>query len=171
MPSRKKNPNILITGTPGTGKTTMAELLSMASGLSHLNVSELVLTRKFVSEWDESLDTWVLDEDKLIDALQDDIQRGGMILDYHGVDLFPQDWFDLVIVLTTDNSFLYSRLQDRSYSDHKIQENVTAEIMQVILQEATDYFENVLQMTSDTLMDMDKNCEVVLDWIVKFQKK
>lgn len=172
MPAQTHNrPNILITGTPGTGKTTMAELISIATGLLHLNVSDLISAKKLVSEWDGELDTWVLDEDKLLDALEDDMERGGMVLDYHGVDLFPQDWFDLVVVLTTDNTILYSRLEDRSYSDHKIQENVTAEIMQVILLEATDHFQDkVIQMTSDTLMDMDENCEKVLKWIDNFKK-
>ena len=169
--SKQDFPNLLLHGGPGTGKTTMAELVSMASGLLHLNVSDLIMTRKLVSEWDESLNTWVLDEDKLIHVLEEDISKGGLVLDYHGVDLFPQDWFDLVVVLTTDNTILYSRLEDRSYSDYKIQENVTAEIMQVILQEANDYFQDkVWQMTSDTLKDMDQNCEQVLEWIDNFKQ-
>lgn len=165
-----KNPNILITGTPGTGKTTMAELLAMATGLSHLNATDLILERKLVSEWDESLNTWVLDEDGFLDALEDDIENGGLILDYHGVDLFPEDWFDLVVVLTTDNTILYSRLEDRKYSEHKIQENVTCEIMQVILQEAIEHFQDkVMHMASNSLNDMDKNCEEVLKWIENWE--
>ena len=36
-----------------------------------------------------------------------------MIVDYHGSDWFPERWFDLVIVLTTDNTVLYDRLQAR----------------------------------------------------------
>ena len=170
--STREKPNILITGTPGTGKTTMAELISLGSDLSHLNVSQLILSRKYVSEWDEELESWVLDEDALVDALKDDVKNGGLILDYHGVDFFPKDWFDLVIVTTTDNSILYSRLEHRNYSSLKIQENVTAEIMQVILQEASQHFQGlVVQVQSNSLLDMDKNCEKVLEWIQNWDKK
>ena len=44
MPSSNKAPVIIITGTPGTGKTTHAELLAQESPvpLKHINVGELV---------------------------------------------------------------------------------------------------------------------------------
>ena len=29
---------------------------------------------------------------------------GGHVVDYHSCDLFPERWFDLVVVLTCDNS-------------------------------------------------------------------
>ena len=45
-------------------------------------------------------------------------------------------WFDLVVVLTTDNSILYDRLQGRGYRPEKVQENVQCEIMNVVVEEA-----------------------------------
>lgn len=67
---------------------------------------------------------------------------GGVIIEHHSVDWFPERWFDLVIVLRTDNTILYDRLAKRygpclllifyrDYSQHKITENVECEIMQV----------------------------------------
>lgn len=50
-------------------------------------------------------------------------------------------WFDLVFVLQTDNGVLYERLEQRGYSQAKIQENVECEIMMVLLQEAHDSYE------------------------------
>lgn len=41
------------------------------------------------------------------------MESGGVIVDFHGADLFPERWFDLVVVLRTDNSVLYPRLQSR----------------------------------------------------------
>ena len=41
--------------------------------------------------------------------------------------------FDVVVCLRTDNTVLYDRLQARGYAQNKITENVTCEIMQVIL--------------------------------------
>ncbi len=34
-------------------------------------------------------------------------------MDYHGCEFFPERWFDLVIVLQTDNTVLYERLEKR----------------------------------------------------------
>ena len=42
MAAQALKPNVLITGTPGTGKTTMAEMLSVATGLNHVNLTEIV---------------------------------------------------------------------------------------------------------------------------------
>ena len=56
--------------------------------------------------------------------------QGGAVVEYHGADLFPERWFDLVLVLRSDNSVLYSRLESRGYSQKKLSDNVEAEIMQ-----------------------------------------
>lgn len=45
------------------------------------------------------------------------MSRGGNVVDYHGCDFFPERWFDLVIVLQTDNTVLYERLEKRHASD------------------------------------------------------
>lgn len=58
-------PNILVTGTPGTGKTTTCELIASASGARHINVSELVKSDDLHSGWDEEFDSYVLNEDKV----------------------------------------------------------------------------------------------------------
>ena len=34
-------------------------------------------------------------------------------MDFHSCDFFPERWFDLVIVLQTDNTVLYDRLDKR----------------------------------------------------------
>ena len=35
-------PNILVTGSPGTGKTTTAAMIAEKTGLKHINVGDLV---------------------------------------------------------------------------------------------------------------------------------
>ena len=59
-----KLPNILITGTPGTGKTTTCASIAEATGATHINVSELVKTEDLHSGWDDEFDSFVLNEDK-----------------------------------------------------------------------------------------------------------
>jgi len=44
------------------------------------------------------------------------MSEGGVIVDYHGCDFFPERWFHIVFVLRTENSFLYDRLESRYVS-------------------------------------------------------
>ena len=50
---------------------------------------------------------------QLLDEIEDQMEEGGKVVDYHGCDFFPQRWFDIVFVLRTDNTRLYDRLAAR----------------------------------------------------------
>jgi adenylate kinase len=94
------------------------------------------------------------------------MQQGNNIIDYHGCDFFPERWFQLVVVLRTDNSILYSRLEKRHYSNKKITENIECEIMQVILEEARESYnhEIIWELENNTVDQMEKNAEKIIDW-------
>ena len=62
-PSRSK-PNVLITGTPGTGKSSLAERVASAASFTQYDVSAVAKEEKLCAEYDEELDTYVIDEDK-----------------------------------------------------------------------------------------------------------
>ena len=116
---------------------------------------------------DEEFDCFVLDEDKVCDEMEDLMDEGGKVVDFHTCDFFPERWFDLVVVLRVDNTTLFDRLQKRGYSDKKIAENVECEIMEVVLQEARESYaqEIVQELPSRTVEDMDSNIERVLMWV------
>ena len=61
----KPLPNILITGTPGTGKTTTAEALASATCLRHINVGDWVKDKELHAGWDEEYQCFLIDEDKV----------------------------------------------------------------------------------------------------------
>lgn len=58
-------PNIIITGTPGTGKTSHCELLAERTGLKHISVNEVVKDRECHEGWDSEYQSWIVDEDKV----------------------------------------------------------------------------------------------------------
>jgi adenylate kinase len=62
-----KGPVIIITGTPGTGKTTYAQLLVNESPvpLKHINVSEWVKERDLFEEYDQEWQSYTVDEDRV----------------------------------------------------------------------------------------------------------
>lgn len=168
-------PNILVTGTPGCGKTTLCEnvvnLMAQKNiKYMHLNVSQIAIQGKFVENYDQERETHVLDEDPLLDHLEDilsDYERMGFIVDYHSSELFPERWFDIVICLSTDNTILYERLAKRGYPQKKIQENVECEIFQVCLQEALDSYnkEIVLHLVNNNDDDLDSNADSIVELI------
>ena len=59
-------PNIIITGTPGVGKTSHCEsLVQNDNELKHLSINKVVKERGCHSGWDEEYKSWIVDEDKV----------------------------------------------------------------------------------------------------------
>lgn len=160
---------MLVTGTPGTGKTTTCELLAQSGRLEHINVGDLVKSRHLHEGYDEEHQAFVLDEDAVVDALEGRLgsKRGGALVDHHGCDFFPERWFDLVVVLSADTSTLWDRLEARKYPRSKVQENVECEIMRVVEEEAREsYADEIVQvLESNSLEQMESNVDRILAWI------
>lgn len=160
-------PNILVTGTPGTGKTTTSEMIAEVTGLEHVNVGEIVKQKQLHEGYLEEFDTHVLDEDKLLDELEEILKEGGKVVDFHTCEIFPERWFDLVLVLRADTSSLYDRMVKREYNKRKIDENMECEIMQVVLETAHESYapEIVVELQSNTIDDMESNADRVKQWL------
>ncbi|KZF23175.1 P-loop containing nucleoside triphosphate hydrolase protein [Xylona heveae TC161] len=168
----KNNPNVIITGTPGVGKTSHCELLAENTGLKHLSINQIVKERECHDGYDDELKTWIVDEDKLLDAIEDEVKQGGYIIDWHACDLFPRSWIDLVVVLRTDSTLLYDRLSARGYPQAKLDENMDAEIMQVLLDEARESYDEeiVVELRSDSADDIESNVERIESWLKQWRK-
>lgn len=111
---------------------------------------------------------------QLLDALESaEVPSGGFILDWHACDLFPKSWIDLVVVLRCNSTILYDRLNARKYSAKKLEENLDAEIMQVLLDEARDAYDEeiVVELQSDSLEDIDSNVERIQQWIERWKEE
>lgn len=50
---------------------------------------------------------------QVIDELEPLVAEGGVVLDWHTCDIFPERWIDLVVVLRCDHSVLWERLEMR----------------------------------------------------------
>ncbi|ROT40892.1 POS9-activating factor FAP7 [Sodiomyces alkalinus F11] len=169
----RTSPNIIVTGTPGVGKTTHCEEIARRTGLKHLAINQIVKDRECHDGWDEEYSSWIVNEDKLLDALEDDtIPEGGYLIDWHACDLFPESWIDLVIVLRVDSSTLYDRLTERKYSEKKLQENLDSEIMEVLLSEAREAYaeEIVVELTSNTADEVESNVARIESWLEQWKK-
>lgn len=170
----RTSPNIIITGTPGVGKTTHCEELAQRTGLHHLSINEVVKKHNIgeTSNDPEDPQTKIVDEDRLLDCIENDLEEGGQIIDWHACDLFPVSLIDLVCVIRCDNKLLYDRLKARGYGEKKLEENMDCEIMEVLLQEARDAYDEqiVVEMKSESTEDVDSNVERIEKWIEQWRK-
>ncbi|KAL6402637.1 putative FAP7-involved in the oxidative stress response [Ilyonectria robusta] len=60
----RQSPNIIVTGTPGVGKTTHCEGLAERTGLRHLSVNQVVKDKECHEGWSDEFHSWIVDEDK-----------------------------------------------------------------------------------------------------------
>lgn len=64
----------------------------------------------------EPLDAEEFDQAELTQAKQqgdEGEERGGLVLDWHTCDVWPERWVDLVVVLRCDHGVLWQRLEKR----------------------------------------------------------
>uniref|UniRef100_A0A0G4HYZ9 Adenylate kinase isoenzyme 6 homolog n=1 Tax=Chromera velia CCMP2878 TaxID=1169474 RepID=A0A0G4HYZ9_9ALVE len=165
---QRQKPNILVTGTPGVGKSTFSQQLADRAGMKHLDVGKLIQEQKLYREWDDEMNCSVFEEDLVLGALEEILgEEGGHILDFHSCDFLPPEWLDLIIVLRSDNSVLFDRLAKRGYSPEKVQENLECEIFQVVLDEATEAFGTgrVMELRNDSVDQIEDNLDTVDKWI------
>ncbi|KAL9043112.1 MAG: hypothetical protein Q9180_000098 [Flavoplaca navasiana] len=168
----RTRPNIIITGTPGVGKTTLCESLASTTHLVHLAINRVAKDRECYDGWHDALNSWIVDEDKILDAIEEEVKLGGYLIDWHACDLFPESWIDLVIVLRSDSTVLYDRLKARNYSEQKLQENMDAEIMEVLLDEAREAFHKdlIIELQSSSSDDMEANTARIETWVEQWTR-
>ena len=65
MATPRSRPNVLITGTPGTGKTLTATEVVQRTGFEHRNVGDIAKIGQMYEGWDEKFQCHILDEDKV----------------------------------------------------------------------------------------------------------
>jgi adenylate kinase len=144
---------IALSGTPGTGKTTICEIISEHSQYRKqfyiIDLNKLVLDGKLYSGRDEARDTYIADMDKLEERVKQIInespQDRDVILDGHLSHLLPADG---IIVLRAHPVALRKRLGKKNYYFKKVAENADAEALDVVLVESVQRNKNVFEINT-----------------------
>ncbi len=123
---------IVISGTPGTGKTLLAKRLAEKLGACYVNLSNIVIGKKLYTEYDASRNTFVVDEERVREYLRKLAQKCKLVVvDSHYGEISPRELVDRIIVLRLDPVELEKRLRKRGWNESKIKENIQAEILGV----------------------------------------
>jgi adenylate kinase len=139
---------IALTGTPGTGKSTVADILSPYIKVVHVN--DLIKGGYNTGADEERGGALIADLDRLSEYVTS--LDGDVLLEGHVSHLLPAD---MVIVLRASPSALKERLSVRGYADGKIRENVEAEALDIILVESLDANENVYEINTTNMTAME----------------
>ncbi|MEM3586411.1 MAG: adenylate kinase family protein [Candidatus Jordarchaeaceae archaeon] len=122
---------IIVSGCPGTGKTTLSSSLANALGLKVVSLGDLVEKEGLYSYVDTDRDTKVADLDRLVPRVVELIKKasGFVIVEGHYADIVPSQLVELAIVLRTHPEVLRKRLEAKGWNERKIRENIQAEIL------------------------------------------
>ena len=149
---------IAITGTPGTGKTTISKKLAKKLDFYYLNVNRLISQYKLSEGYDKKRKTKIVDIRKLNKALVKEISIikkftknknkikniKGIIIDSHLSHYFPRKYVDFCVVTKCGIKELNKRLKKKRFHKNKSQENLQAEIFDVCYNEALERKHKVL---------------------------
>lgn len=157
----------VLTGTPGTGKTTVSRLLSTKLGAHHIELTKYSKEKGLVIEEDDERDTSVVDLETLCEAIKHEIMDKDetVVLDGHFAhELLDPEMVERVFILRKQPWLLRNELENRMYDSEKVWENLEAEIVGVITGECMERYPEEKLVEIDT---SEKNPEETLEEITK----
>jgi len=118
--------NIVITGTPGTGKTTLGK--SLAQKLKHLYINEREFaTEKGIGKWDSDENELVVPLKELGEELSKVLKKEkDVVLEGHMLCEIRLK-VDLVLLIRLHPELLEERLEGKSWAEVKVQDNAFCE--------------------------------------------
>lgn len=177
---------IIVTGTPGVGKTTVSKKLASKLGAIYLSVNEIVKLENLVIGEDKERDTLVADTKRLTKQLKrvmNDSIHNFVIDGHYAVEAIQKEIVNIVFVLRRDPRELKKILEKRGYSEKKVWENLEAEILDVCLSDAIkicgvskvceiDVTEKTVESTVKEMLSIINEKQIPsigVDWLQKLQ--
>ncbi|SRR6266705_2262881 len=131
---------IIVTGTPGVGKTIIGKLLARKTGSTFLSLGDIVRRNRLHEGFDRRAGSYIINERAVEKKLQkyfEDHQEKVIVFETHFVSSIIHKTRGMVaVVLRLDPVVLARRLGARNWPKRKIWENVEAEIIDLSLYDA-----------------------------------
>jgi len=122
---------VVVTGTPGTGKTAATEQLESGIDAEVIHLNDEIREHDLYTDRDADRDSLVTD----LDAARDHLGEWHGVLESHLAHHFDAD---RVVVLRCEPSALADRLESQGESTATASENAESEALDVVLSEAVD---------------------------------
>ena len=163
---------ILITGTPGTGKTIIAKLLSERLNAEYLSLNDLAFKYNFIESYDKDRDTWVIKEKELSAFVKEKILKSekNIVIDSHMGEILDPKIIDYIIILRTRPKVLKERLSERNWKESKVDENVQAEILGIVTYNILQHFPKERIFEIDTSDKSPNEVVEIIEKIIKHEK-
>ncbi|MHA1775882.1 MAG: adenylate kinase [Promethearchaeia archaeon] len=122
---------VLLSGNPGTGKTSVAKFLEKKYKYHVIHLGDFVLSKKLYQAIDEERNTKIVDATRLNENLEKYLlnKSGIFICESHYADLVEHPAVRMAIILRVKPDVIISRLKQRLYSHEKTRENAEAEFL------------------------------------------
>ncbi|SFG10291.1 adenylate kinase [Halopelagius inordinatus] len=133
---------VALTGTPGTGKTTVGEIVAERTGVDVIHLNDAIREEELYTERDAERDSLVTD----LDAVEEWLGEWDGVLESHLAHHFDAD---IAVVLRCHPEELERRLRERGESEAKARENAESEALDVVLAETVERF------GGDTIYEID----------------
>ena len=128
---------IIVTGTPGVGKTAVAKLLAERLGSEFLSLGDLVKKQRLHKGFDRSARSYIIDEPavkRMLKGYLKDHREKRIVFETHSFNSILHKTHGMVaVVLRLDPLVLARRLKGRNWPKLKIWENVEAELIDLSL--------------------------------------
>jgi adenylate kinase len=131
---------ILITGTPSTGKTTIAKQLTTKLNAHYINLTDFANKHGLTLGEDKKRKTTIINEKAMQQKLTETINatdNTNIIIDGHyAATVTPPNLVTFIFVLRRNPKELKKLMQKNNYPEAKLNENLSAEILDTCLIEA-----------------------------------
>jgi adenylate kinase len=156
---------IALSGTPGTGKTSIAKILA-ENGFEIVDLNNIACGQGFLIGHDDKRDSDIVDVNGLNNYIHKNYQKKDVIfVEGHLSHLLK--CADKVIVLRCHPDKLRGNLSKKGWKDDKINENIEAEALDIILCEAVDLYSEKKVIEIDVT---SKSIDNVASLIIKLVK-
>ena len=133
-----------ISGTPKTGKTSVAKSLAKKLKWKLVSLNNLAKQKRLYLGYDKSRKSRIVDLKKLrCEVLKIAEKHKNLILESHYSHDMP---CDVIVILRTNPGELRRRMRKAGWGKRKTEENIEAEIMEVVREEALESAKRVLEI-------------------------
>jgi len=135
---------LLLSGTPATGKTTVAQILGEKLGWRVISLNDFAREKNLYCGYDEKRKAKVVDIDRIKEEVSKIIEKEeNLIIESHYAHEMPGE---TVVILRANAEEIRKRAKEKQWWFKKTEENIISEIMEVIKTEALEMGKKVVEI-------------------------